>query len=104
LCYNAEMKIHSYFAMHPGIWLREEIVKPRGLGVTELARHFGVSRQAMSTLLNGRVGLRAEMAIHFEKAFGLQADTLCRMQTAYELATARAHQDEIMVERFMEAA
>jgi antitoxin HigA-1 len=96
--------ISPYFAVHPGIWLREEIVEPRGLGVTELARHFGVSRQAMSTLLNGRVGLSAEMAIRFEKAFGLQADTLCRMQTAYELANARAHADEILVEPLKAAA
>jgi antitoxin HigA-1 len=98
------IKISPYFAVHPGIWLREEIVEPRGLGVTELARHFGVSRQAMSTLLNGRVGLSAEMAIRFEKAFGLQADTLCGMQTAYELATARAHADEILVEPLKVAA
>ena len=98
------IKISPYFAVHPGIWLREEIVEPRGLGVTELARHFGVSRQAMSTLLNGRVGLSAEMAIRFEKAFGLQADTLCRMQTAYELSNARAHEDEILVEPLRVAA
>lgn len=98
------IKISPYFAVHPGIWLREEIIEPRGLGVTELARHFGVSRQAMSTLLNGRVGLSAEMAIRFEKAFGLQADTLCRMQTAYELANARAHADEILVEPLKAAA
>lgn len=75
------MKVHSHFAVHPGIWLREEIVEPRGLGVTDLARHFGASRQAMSKLLNGRVGLSAEMAMRFEKAFGLKADTLCQMQT-----------------------
>ncbi|MEQ1547841.1 MAG: HigA family addiction module antitoxin [Chakrabartia sp.] len=98
------IKISPYFAVHPGIWLREEIVEPRGFGVTDLARHFGVSRQAMSTLLNGRVGLSAEMAIRFEKAFGLQADTLCRMQTAHELANARAHEDEILVEPLRAAA
>ncbi len=96
--------LSPYFAVHPGIWLREEIVEPRGFGVTELARHFGVSRQAMSALLNGRVGLSAEMAIRFEKAFGLRADTLCRMQTSYELASARAHQDEILVEPIRAAA
>jgi antitoxin HigA-1 len=98
------IKISPYFAVHPGIWLREEIVEPRALSVTALAQHFGVSRQAMSTLLNGRVGLSAEMAIRFEKAFGLKADTLCRMQTSFELANARAHQDEILVEPLREAA
>ncbi|MDQ3143620.1 MAG: addiction module antidote protein, HigA family, partial [Pseudomonadota bacterium] len=39
----------------------------------------------------------AEMAIRFEKAFGLKADTLLRMQSAHELAGARAREDEIHV-------
>jgi plasmid maintenance system antidote protein VapI len=40
---------------------------------------------------------RSRMAMRFEKAFGPNADTLCRMQTAYELADARRHRDEIRV-------
>ena len=98
------IKVSPYFAVHPGVWLREEIVEPHQYSVTAIARHFGVSRQAMSTLLNGRVGLTAEMAIRFEKAFGLKAETLCRMQTEYELSAARAHQDEIMVDPIRMAA
>jgi antitoxin HigA-1 len=82
------IKLSPFFAVHPGIWLREEIVEPRNVGVSELAKHFGVSRQAMSTLLNGRIGLLADMAIRFEKAFGLKSDTLCRMQTAHDVAAA----------------
>ncbi len=89
------IKISPFFAVHPGVWLREEMVEPNGLSVAELAKHFTVSRQAMSMLLNGRAGLTAEMAIRFEKAFGLQADTLCRMQSAHDLALARAHQQMI---------
>lgn len=96
--------VASAFAVHPGEWLRHEIVEPHGLGVTEAARHLGVTRQAMSAVLNGRAGLSAEMAIRFEKAFGVKADTLLRMQGAYELANARAHTDEIKVERFERAA
>ena len=98
------IKISPFFAVHPGAWLREEVVEPRNLRVTALAQHFGVSRQAMSALLNGRTGLTADMAIRFEKAFGLKADTLCRMQTAHELAEARGRQDDIKVEPIAEAA
>jgi antitoxin HigA-1 len=98
------IEIAPFFAVHPGIWLREEIAEPHGLSVTDLARHIGVSRQSMSMLLNGRNGLTAEMAIRFEKAFGLKAETLCRMQTAHELADARVRQDKIRVERWREAA
>ena len=93
------IKLHSSFAVHPGLWLRAEIVDPAGMNVTDLADHLGVSRQSMSKLLNGHQGLSAEMAIRFEKAFRLQADTLMRMQSAHDLAEARAHEDEIEVER-----
>jgi addiction module HigA family antidote len=67
--------------------------------VAGAARRLHVTRQSMSKLLNGRQGLSADMAIRFEKAFGLKAETLMRMQAAHELAEARAHEDEIEVER-----
>lgn len=92
------IKLHPSFAAHPGEWLRHEIVEPAGMNVTALADHLDVSRQSISKLLNGRQGLSAEMAIRFEKAFGLKAETLMRMQAAHELAEARAHEDEIEVE------
>ena len=92
------IKLHDSFAVHPGEWLRAEIVEPAGLSVTALAGRLQVTRQAASNLLNGNAGLSAEMAIRFEKAFGLKADTLLRMQAAHELAEARARQDEIVVE------
>ena len=93
------IKLHSSFAVHPGEWLRLEVVEPAGLNVTQLADHMGVARQSISKLLNGRQGLSAEMAIRFEKAFGLKAETLMRMQAAHELAQVRAHEDEISVEK-----
>jgi antitoxin HigA-1 len=98
------IQIASLFAVHPGVWLKEEVVEPHGIGVTQLATHFGVSRQAMSTLLNGRVGLSADMAIRFEKAFGLNAQTLCVMQTNFDLAQARASSNEILVGPILAAA
>ncbi|WP_414713841.1 HigA family addiction module antitoxin [Sphingomonas sp.] len=85
--------------MHPGAWLRSEIVEPHGLSVTNAAAKLHVTRQAMSNLLGGRAGLSAEMAIRFEKAFGLSADTLMRMQAAYDLAQVRMREGAIAVER-----
>lgn len=98
------LKMHSSLTMHVGEWLKAEIVEPAGLGVTALANHFGVSRQAVSNLLNGNGGLSADMAIRFEKAFGVKADTLLRMQTAYELAQARTHESDIKVKPLAKAA
>jgi antitoxin HigA-1 len=93
------IKLHPSFAVHPGPWLRTEIVAPHGLSVTVAAEKLHVSRQAMSNLLNGRAGVSAEMAIRFEKAFGVRADTLLRMQAAHDLAQARAHEKDIRVDR-----
>ena len=93
------IKLHGSFAVHPGEWLRTEIVQPYGLSVTALADRLKVTRQALSKLLNGHAGLSAEMAIRFEKAFGVAADTMLRMQAAHDLAHARAHEAEIKVER-----
>lgn len=98
------IRIASSFAVHPGIWLQSEIVEPNGLSVTDAAKHLGVTRQALSALLNGRAGLSADMAIRFEKAFGIKADSMLRMQTAYELALARANERAIRVEPFGKAA
>ena len=93
------IKLHKSFAVHPGEWLWHEIVEPAGLNVTAAAEQLHVTRQAMSNLLNGNASLSADMAIRFEKAFGLKAETLMRMQAAHELAEAREHENEIDVER-----
>ena len=93
------IKLHPSFAVHAGVWLRTEIVEPHGLTVSAAAEKLGVSRQAMSSLLNGRAGISAEMAIRFEKAFGLRADSLLRMQAAHDLAEARRHEKDIKVEK-----
>jgi addiction module HigA family antidote len=98
------IQLHRSFAVHPGAWLRSEIVEPHGLTVQAAAKHLKVARQSMSALLNCRSGLSAEMAIRFEKAFGISADTLMRMQAAHDMADAREHADEIQVDRVLEDA
>lgn len=98
------IKLHASLRVHPGEWLKSEIVEPHGLSVTVAAEKLGVTRQAMSNLLNGHAGLSAEMALRFEKAFGLSADTLLRMQAAHDLAQARAREAAIRVERVVDAA
>ena len=93
------IKLYPRFAVHPGAWLRAEVIKPHGLSVTDEAARLHVKRQAMSNLLGGRAGLSAEMAIRFEKAFGLSADLLMRMQVGYDLAGARGRAEAIDAER-----
>lgn len=98
------IRLHPSFAGRPGARLRAEFVEPYGLNVTVAAEKLDVTRQATSNLLNGKAGLSAEMAIRFEKAFGLRADTLLRMQAAHDLAAARTYEKDIEVERVATAA
>lgn len=82
---------------HPGIFVREEIIEPLGLSVTAAAPVLGVTRVALSNVLNGRAALSPEMALRIEKAFGVRMDTLMRMQGSYDIAQARKHEAEIIV-------
>lgn len=97
------IRLHRSFAVHPGLWLRAEVVEPAGVSVTALADALGVTRQAASNVLNGNAGVSAEMAIRFEKAFGVRADTLVRMQAAHDLALARSRETSIKVRRMERA-
>ena len=89
---------------HPGDFIRTEIVEPAGLSVTAAAAALGVSRPALSSLLNGKAGLSGDMALRIEKAFGVKMDTLMRMQAAYEIAQTRKRAKEIRVQRVQCAA
>jgi addiction module HigA family antidote len=55
---------------HPGQFIRMEVIEPLGLSVTDAAKVLGVTRPALSALLNGRAALSPDMAIRIEKAFG----------------------------------
>ena len=85
---------------HPGKVVRVSCLEPLGLNVTEGANILGVSRQALSTLVNGRARMSADMAIRLAKAFGSTTETWIRLQAAYDVAQAQAREDEIEVERY----
>jgi addiction module HigA family antidote len=88
--------------VHPGTFVRMEILAPRELSVTAAAAILGVTRQALSTVLNGRAALTAEMGLRLEKAFGVNMDTLLRMQLAYDIVAARKQQQHLKVKPYKE--
>lgn len=85
---------------HPGGIVRRQCLEPLGLTVTRAAEGLGVTRQALSDLVNERAGISVEMAIRLSKAFGSTPETWLGMQTAYDLWSMRQLADEIDVERF----
>lgn len=82
---------------HPGGFVKSEIIEPLGLSVRPAARVLGVTRAALSAMLNERSHLSPEMALRIEKAFGVSMDTLMRMQNSYDIARTRRREAEIEV-------
>ena len=84
---------------HPGRIVRQECLEPLGLSVTDAAKALGVSRNALSELVNERRGVSPEMAIRLDKAFGGGADSWHMMQANYDMAQAMKRADQIKVSR-----
>jgi addiction module HigA family antidote len=74
---------------HPGEVIRELCLVPLGLSVTEAARALGVTRKALSELLNGRTGVSPSMALRVAKAFDTSPEVWMAMQQQYDLHRAR---------------
>ena len=89
---------------HVGSFLKIEIIEGHGLSVTAGAEALCVTRETLSLLLNERTSLSPEMALRFEKAFGLSMDTLMRMQNNYDIAQARQKADQIQVAPYVPKA
>ena len=85
---------------HPGGIVRRQCLQPLGLSVTRAAEGLGVTRQALSDLVNERRGISTEMAIRLSKAFGSTPETWLGMQMAYDLWQARERSEQIEVEMF----
>lgn len=74
---------------HPGETLREDVLPALGLSVTDAAAQLGVTRAALSRVLNARAGISAEMALRLERWLGIEdggrASVWLGMQAAYDL-------------------
>lgn len=73
---------------HPGELLREDVLEPLGLGVSDAAARLGVSRVTLSRVLNGRAGISPDLALRLEQAGVSTARFWLTLQMHYELARA----------------
>lgn len=73
---------------HPGEILREDVLAPLGLEVTETARRLGMSRPALSRVLNGRAGISPDLALRLEQAGVSTARFWMNLQVNYDLSRA----------------
>jgi addiction module HigA family antidote len=82
---------------HPGEVLRQLCLEPLNLTVTDAARSLGVSRKALSGILNGRAGISPEMAIRLSMAFDTSAESWLNQQLQYDLWNAEKDRKRLHV-------
>ncbi|MEP7353793.1 MAG: HigA family addiction module antitoxin [Acidobacteriota bacterium] len=87
-------------AVHPGHFLRTEVIDAYCLSVTEAAKILHVSRPTLSSLLNAKADLSGEMALRFEQAFAVDMETLMRMQNSYDIAQTRSRANNLHLDRY----
>jgi antitoxin HigA-1 len=95
------MRMHD--PPHPGEVLRELCLDPLDLTVTEAARALGVSRKTLSSILNGRAGISAEMAVRLSIAFSTTAESWLQQQMQYDLWRAERGRRKLRVKKLRAA-
>ena len=96
------LKMHN--PPHPGEVVKELCLKPLNLSVTEAAAGLGISRKALSELINGRTGISPTMAVRLSIAFGGSPDSWLMQQMQYELWQIRKSKKKLHVRCFKKAS
>jgi hypothetical protein len=82
-----------YNPPHPGLTLRDDVLPALGITVTTAAEQLGVTRPALSRVLNARAAISPEMALRIEAWLGVKnggnASVWLAQQSAYDLWKAR---------------
>lgn len=83
------MTIQGMAPAHPGEILKGLYLDPMEKTITQAAEDLGVSRRTLSMIINGHLGVSAEMALRLGKALGTTAELWLNMQQSFDLWTAR---------------
>jgi addiction module HigA family antidote len=93
------MTIHN--PAHPGEILKELVIEPLQLTITDVAAHLDVSRKTLSKVLNCRASISPEMALRLELVFGKpSADHWLKLQNAHDLWMTRQNKSALNVEPY----
>ena len=93
------MSMHN--PAHPGEILKNLVIEPLSLTITDVSEHLNVSRKTLSKVLNGRGSITPEMALRLELVFKKpSADHWLRLQSAYDLWQARQQKSQLQVQPY----
>ncbi len=90
--------------VHPGEFVRTEVIDELHLSIKKAAELLGVRTATLSDFLNEKSALSPEMAMRIEFAFGVKADLLLRMQALHDSQMIRARAGEFNVQPYKPAS
>lgn len=90
--------------LHPGIVLKGLYLEPLEITITQAAGRLGVARKTLSQLVNGHMGISAEMAIRLSKALNTTPQLWLNMQQGYDLWIAERKSDKFHIVPFAVAS
>ncbi len=97
----AKEKIHIGMPpVHPGEFIRTEILEELELSIAKAARILGVRAATLSDLVNQKAALSPEMAMRIELAFDVKTDLLLRIQALYDSMAIRSRAADLNVQRY----
>lgn len=70
---------------HPGEIIKYDYLEPLNLSITRLAHILGVSRKAISAIVNERKSVTPEMALRLSRAFNTTPGLWLNLQRNYDL-------------------
>ena len=86
--------------VHPGEFIRTEILDELGLSIAKASRVLGVRAATVSDLVNQKTALSPEMAMRIELAFDVKADLLLRIQALHDSVAIRSRAGDLNVQRY----
>jgi addiction module HigA family antidote len=70
---------------HPGYVLKTDYIDPLRYSLTDVAAKLGISRNTISSIINGRAGISADMALRFSRAFKTTPEYWLKLASTYQL-------------------
>ncbi len=75
--------------IHPGETLREDVLKPLGMSVNQLAKRLSVDATRLNDIVRGRRGISADTALRLARFLGTSAEFWMGLQADFDLRVAR---------------
>lgn len=86
--------------VHPGEILKYDCMEPLGLTVSELAEGLGISRQAVSKIINGKGKITPDIALRLAEAFNTSHEVWLGVQQDYDVWQAKLQHSPSHIRRF----